>query len=422
MITGTIEALAFGGSGILRDDRHVIFVPFTAPGDKITARILKQKKRHAEGKLVTLLEASQERVTPQCPHFGICGGCQLQHLNTTAQLAAKRQFIQDSLRHLQAISVPPITPPSHSFAYRQHIRLHLHRTEPNAPLQLGYMNLAEHVPISHCPIFTANDDPLFQHLSAFLQTPAWNSISTGHLRILKQQKGYLIVIQLEHFPADLIAACPKALSPTIAGIILASPTPIHFGHTECHWNQIQFSPFGFIQNHPEESLHLYQFILDQIPSNTRSALDLYCGVGITTLMLGKRGIQTVGVESHAETIQWAKKNAATHQVDSVSFHVGTAEKLGKKLLESNSCDWVLVNPPRIGLAPSVVSALIQSAPEGIVYVSCMPPTLARDLKTLLEGGYRIQKIQGFDLFPQTTHVETVVVLTKTAHQSCKSSD
>lgn len=412
MITGTIEALAFGGSGILRDDRHVIFVPFTAPGDRITARILKQKKRHAEGELVTLLEPSHERVTPKCVHFGVCGGCQFQHLNSTAQLAAKRRFIQDALRSIPGIDVPPIATPSLLWAYRQHIRLRLHRTEPNAPLKLGYMNHAEHLPISHCPIFNADDDPLFQQLNAFLQTPAWDSVSTGHLRILKQQKRYLLVVQIEHFPPDLIQACPKALSEEIAGIILATPSPIHFGQTECYWDSIQFSPFGFIQNHPEESLRLYQFILDQIPSNTQSVLDLYCGVGITTLMLGKRGIRTIGVESHPETIEWAKKNAAAHQVDTVSFHVGTAEKLGTKLLRNNSYDWVLVNPPRIGIAPSVIAALIQSAPQGIIYVSCMPPTLARDLKPLLEGGYRIQKIQGFDLFPQTTHVETVVILTK----------
>ena len=164
-----------------------------------------------------------------------------------------------------------------------------------------------------------------------------------------------------------------------------------------------------MQNHPEQSENLYQAIADALPHTAKKILDLYCGIGLTSLLFARNGKKVIGVESHPETIALAQENATRNKL-SIQFLEGKAETLGAQLLKKEHPDLVLCNPPRTGLDPALVQALVEEKPPHLLYVSCMPGTLARDLQKLTAGGYHIERVQGFDMFPQTTHVETLVQL------------
>lgn len=416
MINGTIETIAFGGEGILRDQGHVIFVPFTAPGDQATVEIVSQKKQFAKGKLLSLNTPSPLRTTPSCPYFGTCGGCQLQHLNYTAQVDVKKRFIVDALERIGKISHPDfsVTPATKQWAYRRHIRLHL-KKESNG-FSAGYYALDNrtHIPIQQCPIFTDPDSKLFSHIKEFLKGLPNNGIEEAHLRIIKTPANqYLLAFDFApHFPDSLVL---NKLPPQCIGAIVRSPTQQkEFGKVKCfieiHGIKAQFSPFGFVQNHPEQNEKLYSAILKAIPENATHLLDLYCGIGLISLLCAKQNIRTTGVESHPETIALARVNAETNGSPSARFICGKVEKEGIRCLREEKPDVVLCNPPRAGIDETILEALIEHKPHTLIYVSCMPGTLARDLSKLIQGGYRLEQIEAFDMFPQTTHVETVALL------------
>jgi 23S rRNA (uracil1939-C5)-methyltransferase len=435
MITSKVETLAFGGEGIVRHDKLVIFVPLTAPGDEITLEIVHKKKNFARGKLLSINTPSSLRTTPLCPYFGTCGGCQLQHLLASAQLSAKRTFILDALKRIGQITLPDllVIPSLIPFAYRRHIRLKLHAGKIGFTLKTAVGSLAvfrvrglnpsEFVPVQYCPLFLPLEHPLFETLNFLIETLSNEGIKEGSLRLIKcplekfilafdfQDKVLLPVKKIqEHYENN----------PSWQGIVMQSPQSYKtWGDVHCEIETLgvkaQFSPFGFVQNHPEQSENLYRTILDIIPPECKTVLDLYCGIGLTSILLGKLGKNVIGIESHKHTVELAKKNGKPYK--SVTFYEGLAEELGIQLLKEKQFDAVLCNPPRTGLDPAIIEALLDTRPPCILYVSCMPSTLARDLRQLTQAHYEIEFIQGFDLFPQTTHVETLVKLKKRFHQS-----
>ncbi len=419
MVNGTIDTIAFGGSGILRHDGLVIFIPFTAPQDLAAITITHQKKNFAEGKLLRLLEPSPLRTAPTCSHFGTCGGCQLQHLAYPAQLQAKRTFILDSLNRIGKIPLSDITvhPALAQWHYRRHIRLTLKNQAGG--FSAGYLgtNPSEFVPVSECPIFHSPETPLLRSLHPLLSTLSNEGIEDATLRIIKADGNKFLLAF--HTTPDLpknhtLAQKTLDNNPLLQGILFHSPKKtLHYGNITCTATTLgikaRFSPFGFVQNHPEQSEKLYQALLDNLPP-TRTLLDLYCGIGITSLLFARQNIKVTGIESHPETLALAKENARLNNL-TVQFHEGKAETLAPALLKQLRPDTLLCNPPRTGLDPKLLAALTTEKPPCILYVSCMPSTLARDLKELLRAGYKIAHIEAFDMFPQTTHVETLVKLT-----------
>ncbi len=487
MIKGDIESIAFGGEGILRYESLVpdherlcralvIFVPFTAPGDSVEVEILSKKKNFAHGKLLRLAHPSPQRTDPKCFYFGSCGGCQLQHLNYPAQLEAKRAFIIDALKRIGKVEVPnlSITPAKEQWAYRRHIRFNL-RNEGEG-FKAGYIGCdpAQFVPVAKCPIFIPSEETLLGTLESFLQALSNEGIEEGSLRLIKanNDKFILAFTFSPALPCNFrIAEKELASQPKWQGIVMQSPKEkIVFGDVHCEIETLglkaRFSPFGFVQNHPEQSENLYRAILEALPENSEKILDLYCGIGMTSLLCAKRGkkvaletmvgprqemqdfeseslsggidhsqkakaippgrdfgskdcvcwpdpigvSRVIGVETHAETIALAKENAARNKISTVEFHQGKAESLGVKFIKEEHFDAVLCNPPRTGIDPVLLQTLATEKPACILYVSCMPSTLARDLQKLTQSGYKIESIQGFDMFPQTTHVEALVKL------------
>lgn len=415
--TGTIEKLAFGGDGVLRTNGLVVFVPFTAPGDQIEGRFTLKKKHYARGEVVRFLIYSNKRTFPRCPYFGTCGGCQLQHIVYEEQVASKGEMVAEALLRIGKQSKIPLfsTKASPSpWTYRRHITLHLR--EVNGAFQTGYYALDNQtlLAVQECPIFCEESDPVLREIYPLLDflKPAAKEI--GRLTVIKRgDGGYLLALQLSNKVKgveDLLKHSPFAGTIVKVGQNLSGQNLSKVGRTDLHYTyqdlSFEFSPFAFIQNHPEQSHAIYQHIVETVDKGP--VFDLYCGVGVTTLLLARRGFEVVGIESHPMAVELARKNSNKLQIPA-EFVCADAGIALKKALKEKRPSWIVVNPPREGLDQAVVETLCSAKVEGLIYVSCMPSTLARDTQLLRGAGYHLTSCQPFDMFPQTGHVETVAV-------------
>lgn len=417
----TVEGIAFGGKGIARQDGFVLFVPYTAPGDVIKCRITQKKKTFANAELLEILSESPLRAIPRCPYFGTCGGCQLQHLSYQSQLDYKQQTVSDALKrigHLQ-VKVQPTVSSNQKWEYRRHVTLTL-RSFQNR-IVIGYISNdnASLLEVKKCPIFIPLEDPLIQLISEALYNFYPAPFHEGKLTIFKSEKEqYLLYFQLptnieDHSFFTHLLADVKPLS----GIVVkAANNYFSFGETQlqCSLEGMIFSfmPGAFIQNHPEQSQNIYKNVITLAQkSQPKRVLDLYCGIGISSLLLAKEGFSLCGVEENPLAIELAHQNAITNKIDNVQFIQADVQQILKDCLKKYF-ELVIVNPPRVGLDPRVIKTLLQHPPKEIIYISCMPSTLARDLSLLCDRIYEIKYCQPFDMFPQTAHVETLVHLSK----------
>lgn len=422
ILTGEVLRLAFGGQGIVHHDSFVVFVPFTAPGDLIHYRIVQRKKNFATGELIKVIRPSSKRTSPPCPYFGTCGGCQLQHLLYDSQLEYKRQSLQDALQrqaHLTDIVVPPVIPAHQQWAYRRRINLTL---KPfNGHFIAGYFatDNTSLVQVQECQIFTAQTDPIIKQLQEVAYTLITKKNNEGKVAILKQSNNtYLLHFHFKIMPPNAEDVLNHAAQrhPTWKGIIATAPgKSLQIGRLETDLSieglSFGFSPKAFIQNHPEQSLNIYHSLCKNAKTlSSKHVLDLYCGIGISSLLIAKQGVTVTGVETNKEAIKLAKDNAKRNQISNVNFIQADVEQVIAKLLKQNSPDLVIVNPPREGLHANVVHALTENRPASILYVSCMPPTLARDIKLLTAEKYRLDHVEAYDMFPQTAHLESLALL------------
>lgn len=420
MIEGEIETIAFGGEGILRYRGFVVFVPFTAVGDRILCRITEVKRSFAKGTLIELQYASHYRTEPLCPYFGTCGGCQLQHLQKEAQLKYKLNAVTDALKRIGHLSIPPfsITPATTNWSYRRHITLHLKPKKEG--FEAGYIGQDNRslVVVETCPIFNEPHHPILKQLQQLVEQIPNPLQQEGRVTILKNHRhqfilsfqfGSKFVINLKVFQSAL------QQSPHFAGITVQTPgEQISLGDPYCEEKiegvTFRFSPQTFIQNHPEQSLNIYRQIC-QLASQSfqHPVLDLYCGFGMISLLLAQQGHAVTGIEVNAEAIRFAQENALLNHLKNIQFIQGGVEKTLPLWLKTHQTSLIIVNPPRQGLTQAVVQALLKAKTDSLIYVSCMPATLARDLSVLCKN-YQIEEGHIYDMFPQTAHIETLVYL------------
>lgn len=424
IVTGEIASIAFGGEGILRHQGLVIFVPFTAPGDQVTAKIIKRQKNFATGQLVSIDKHSSQRTAARCPYFGTCGGCQLQHLTYAAQLEQKQRFIRDALQRIGGADLATpieITGSAHPWAYRRHVRLQLQPTDVG--MVAGYATHPQIPPallqVSECPIFVDDQDPILAQVQE-VASLLLDATCSGWITIIKNgQEGYVLLFQFDgEQPAKTELVVKEAIErweQWHGVIVIDARAKVVLGNIQCSFRvdemEIRFSPEAFVQNNPEQSQNLYHKICDvAVERGVSRVVDLYCGIGVTSLMLARRGCQVAGIEGNPLAIELAKDNAHRNGVTQTRFITGAVESLLDRTMKQETPDLVLVNPPRTGLAPKVRDLLIKSRPKQIAYISCMPSTLARDLKEFFAAGYKVTYCHAYDMFPQTTHVETLVWL------------
>lgn len=412
-LIGKIDAVAFGGEGILRYEGIVVFVPFAAIGDEVRVRITQVKKSFARAVLIEVLKPSSARITPRCVHFGVCGGCQLQHLDDSTQLELKQEWVVQSLSRIGKVAdveVKTIIAADRRWNYRRTVKLRFDET-----LKLSYVNATSDalMPVETCPIFIEGPE-LWSDLNAFIkQCFTCTTAQRGLVTFSKAASNKLVAlieveVELRALPTlpDCLQGC---LIKTAQGEHLIGDINLSLSQ---HGLIFNYSPLSFVQNHPEQSEKLSSELIELVvATGAKSVFDLYCGFGVSAIALAKAGINVTAVEGNAEAINLARKNASLNRAN-VEWVCDDVARFITPALRRSKPDAIIVNPPRTGLATKVVDALIKSKVSTIAYVSCMPQTLARDLALLCAGGYKVALCQPYDMFPQTTHVETLVLLTK----------
>ncbi len=433
LFDGTVSTVAFGGNGIIRSQNDpqttstasglVVFVPYTASGDHIRYRITEQKKNFANGEMVELIEGSPKRTSPLCQYFGVCGGCQLQHVTYNEQLAYKKEWVEDALKKqagLPNLTVPNVIPSEQQWAYRRRISLTLKAHYRH--YKVGYIGTDHHslIEIDECPIFQYKQDRSINTTRKIISFLCPGSErDDAKVTIIKQSSHHFILhFHFKKMPKNGEEIFKKALKDfsELVGILATSPdTTFQFGQVEItipiEELNFTFSPKAFIQNHPEQSSNIYRSICTHAKKIERgNLLDLYCGIGVSSLLLAKQGFNVTGTEASGPAIQLAKINAKQNKVSNIRFVKGDVATVLKAQLEKEKPIAAIVNPPREGLSKHVVETILNSPPATLIYVSCMPPTLARDLKLLCLKTYDVHHIELYDMFPQTAHVETLIVL------------
>lgn len=437
-----ITDLSDSGDGVGRFEQRVVFVPDTVTGDRVLVRLVRVKPQYAQGKMHELLEPSPHRIRPNCIVADKCGGCQWQHVDYEYQLQAKRNHLVQALeriggfREVLVNSVLNVTEP---LAYRNKATYPLRRSS-TGQVQAGYYQKGSHqiVNLNQCPIQDQRLNPLLSEVKQDLQTRGWGiydeKLHRGKVRHLSLRIGrrtgetLLTLVAKDSNLIGLEAQAQEWLSryPNLVGVALnlnSDRTNAIFGketrtiagqpHLREEFAGVTFHilPDTFFQVHTEQAEALLNVILEGLNlQGTETVVDAYCGIGTLTLPIAKCVNRAIGLEVQPEAVEQARRNAELNRLENVTIQVGTVEK-NLQALDVRP-DIVLLDPPRKGCEPSVIDTLKAMQPERIVYVSCNPATLARDLKLLCDQHYQIDRVQPADFFPQTAHVECAAFLSR----------
>ena len=419
----SIHGLGSSGEGVGSVDGYVVFVDGALPGEEVVARLVECRKRHGFAELLSISKPSPDRVEPPCKLFGRCGGCQLMHLSYAKQLEIKRQRVIDALSrigHLEGCDVAPCLPSPQPLAYRNKIQL------PIRAGKLGFYARSSHdlIPVDTCLIHCSLGEEVYQKVRSILQRSPTEDLRHVLIKSAVNTGEALVV---------LVARAP--LPPSLAQEILASHPSIRGVVQNLHEGSenvilgptyqvlagegfiteklagltFKVSPASFFQINPAQAERLYAKALEYAQLTGReTVLDAYCGVGTLSLCLAKQAKAVIGVECVPDAIADARENARVNGIQNATFVCAATEDFIK---QAPAIDIALLNPPRKGCERSVLEEIGRLAPKRLIYISCDPATLARDLAHLCTLGYAIDVVQPFDMFAQTAHVECVVKLT-----------
>ena len=435
--TAVIDGYSSEGLGIARVNGAVVFVPHAVRGEEIDLRITKVMKTSCAGEIVKIHNPSPERMEPECPYAGKCGGCAYRHLTYPEELWAKRQRVQDALTRIGGLepTVEEILGAKNPEHYRNKSQYPV-----GADGSIGFFQARTHkvVPIRRCLIQTEAADRTAQAVGEWMRRYKISAYdeTTGkglvrHVCVRVNRKGEslcCVVVNGNKVPREPeLAAYVTAAVPHTVGVLLNSNTRrgnvvlgdkyrTLFGRnylmdTLCGL-EFKLSMPSFYQVNRDQAEVLYGKALEFAGlTGNETVLDLYCGIGTITLCLAKAAKRVIGAEIVPPAIRDAKENALRNHIENAEFFCGDAADIAAKL-ESDGLrpDVVTVDPPRKGLAPEVIASVAAMGPEKVVYVSCDPATLGRDVKIFREFGYEAKRAAAVDMFPGTAHVETVCQL------------
>ncbi|MBO9606147.1 MAG: 23S rRNA (uracil(1939)-C(5))-methyltransferase RlmD [Paenibacillaceae bacterium] len=447
-----IIGLSHDGEGVGRANGFTLFIRGAVPGDRARVRVTKLKKSFGYAELVDLLEPSPDRVAPPCPIYDACGGCQLQHLSYDAQLRWKRQTVVDSLTRIgkfavrddgngEGIVVHPTWGMDEPWRYRNKVQVPIGERDGGLVGGFYAQNSHDIIDMDACLIQHEQGDAVVNAVKAIgrrLGIEAYNEathrgllrhvvvkvgFSTGDIMVVLITNGDAIP-HLEAWVQGIREAVPGVRS--ICQNVNTAQTNVIFGDvTRVLWGEayiydyigdIRFaiSARSFFQVNPVQTEKLYRQALDYAAlGGSETVIDAYCGIGTISLFLAQRARRVYGVEIVGEAIADAGRNAALNGAGNVDFAVGRAEEVIPAWREQGIVpDVIVVDPPRKGCEPSLLDTMLAMRPDRIVYVSCNPATLARDLRHLADGGYMVREVQPVDMFPWTTHVECCVSLVR----------
>ncbi|MBX3062601.1 MAG: class I SAM-dependent RNA methyltransferase [Anaerolineae bacterium] len=403
-----LTSMAHGGSAIGRHDGRTIFVPYTLPGERIIARIVQDRGRFAIAEVVKIVSPSPQRVEPRCPYFGpgLCGGCQLQHIDYAAQLELKQSVVKDQMARIggfQEITVLPMLASPDEYDYRTHVTLHALKDG-----QLGFVSTDDDnlIVIDECHIIR----PPLQELLNVIDFAGFEALDRVRLQVGSEEDDLMIGLStVDDEVPELEVDFPASIS------FLSSekpPQPL-IGKPSVNYRvkdrDFMVRAGGFFQVNLQQAEKLVDLVLERLDlQGTERVLDLYSGVGLFSAFIAERAAWVTGVEAYAPAVEDAAENLSAFE--NIDLFEGAVEEVLSQL--EGSYDAVVLDPPRAGLDGVVVDALVALAPAKIVYVSCDLATFARDAKRLAAQGYRLHEIQPVDMFPQTASIELVSLFTR----------
>ncbi len=442
----TVEITGYGtgGEGIGRVEDIVVFVPFTVVGDVAEVRIVKTHQSYCYGKVDKLLSPSAQRVTPPCSVFGKCGGCQVMHMEYAQQLDMKRQIVQDCISRIGKLNCHVEEPiaAQQLYHYRNKIQIPVGQ-EKNGELVTGFYRSGSHdiVPNERCLIEPIEVETVKNtvlawmrlcHIAPYDEQKKCGIMRHIYIRIAEGTGELMLVLvtaqkklpckeELLHALAQTevkMATVVQNIQPKPTNVVLGKENIVLTGsgkiRDEVDGLQFLISPGSFYQVNTKQMVKLYQTAMRAAQiQKTDIVFDLYCGTGTISLFAARQAKKVIGVEIVPAAVQDAKENMRLCGVTNCEFHLGDAAEVTAKLYEKGErVDVVIVDPPRKGCSPEAVQLLVKLAPRKIVYISCNPATLARDLALLESQSYHTQKIQPVDLFVHSAHIETVAVVTR----------
>lgn len=401
-----MEKMVYGGDCLGRlPDGRAIFIPFVLPGEVIKAMITEDKKRYARGLPIEWIERSPDRISPRCIHFGECGGCQYQNLDYAKQLAAKEDILKDQFQRIAQIENPPIQtiiPSPEPWYYRNHVQFQLGQAG-----ELGYIHAdGEHLLIiEECHLPEEPINKLWPQLDLGEESGVYRlgirHDSFGEMMLVMEGEDPTPPQFSEDIPVSAVYTPPEARLTVLAG-------EDHLVYTILD-RHFQVSARSFFQVNTPLAETMVTYLLDHLPLTDESRLlELYAGVGLFSAFLAAKVGHLTAIESSGSACHDFITNL--DDFDNIILYEADVEAVMPSL--NMPIDLVIADPPRSGLAPAVHDALANLLPKQIAYISCDPATLARDVKKLIENGYHLNSVQPFDLFPQTAHIESVVMMSR----------
>lgn len=453
----TIESMGSEGEGIGRVDGYPLFIKDVVVGDEVKVKVIKAKNTYGYARLLEIIKPSEHRIIPRCGIARQCGGCQLQHVNYEKQLAYKEEKVKNCLTRIGGFTVvseeeakaaapgtivlEPIIGMEEPYYYRNKAQFPVASNKEGRVIT-GFYAARTHsvIETTDCLIQAKENQLLLTIVRDFLEE---YKISTydenthqGLVRHILTRVGFTtqeimvcLIVNGDNLPYKEVLIERLTKVPHMTSICIninQQKTNVILGDkVECLWGQdyitdyigdvkFHISPLSFFQVNPQQTLELYKQALDYADLQGNEVVwDLYCGIGTISLFLAKNAKQVYGVEIVPQAIMDAKKNAKLNEITNAEFYVGAAEEVVPKKHQEDGiyADVIVVDPPRKGCAQSLLDTMVAMAPKKIVYVSCDPATLARDLKYLSEQGYEVKKARPVDMFGHSSHVETVVLLT-----------
>ena len=441
----TVTGLGSTGEGVGKTEGFTVFAVGALPGENVKVKLNIVKKNYAKGQVIKIVQASPYRVEPKCPVYKQCGGCQLQHLSYEQQLAMKRQHVIDALErigHCENLQVEPVLGEKDPWHYRNKMQVPVAQGA-KGKLAIGCFAAATHkvIDVESCLIQNELNNKLAQIVRGWMKkygiTAMDENTHKGMVRHIMGRVG----VQTGEVMAVLITNVPKVprleelgqmLAQGVTGfttlvqnintkpnnIILGMENKVITGpgfiKDKLGTFTFNISPLSFFQVNTKQAEVLYGKALEFAElTGQENVVDVYCGTGTITLFLAQKAKAALGIEIVPEAIQDAKENAKNNNVSNVNFICGDAAKeLPKLAKEGVRLDVIVLDPPRAGCEGTVLEAIAEVAPKKVVYVSCNPASLARDVAILRDKGYALQKVQPVDMFPQSSHVESVCLMSR----------
>ena len=451
-----IEDIGVNGEGIGKVDGYTLFVKDAVIGDVVEVKVMKAKKNYGYAKLINVLEPSKDRVQAKCSVARQCGGCQIQELSYEKQLEFKEKKVRGNLERIGGFSsefldsvMEEICGMDNPFHYRNKAQFPF-GTDKNGQIVTGFYAGRTHqiIPNMECALGCEENGKILKiivdfmnkyHISAYDEKTGKGFVRHALLRFGFTTKEIMVclVVNGDNFPhseklvdnlrnIEGMTSITYSVNKENTNVIMGKSIHLLWGQTyitDYIGNvKYQISPLSFYQVNPKQTENLYQYALEYAGlTGEETVWDLYCGIGTISLFLAQKAKKVYGVEIVPQAIEDAKRNADINGIENAEFFVGKAEEILPEYYENYArehdgekayADVIVVDPPRKGCDETLLRTMTDMSPERIVYVSCDSATLARDLKYLCENGYELQKVREVDMFPNTVHVETVVLLSQ----------